>query len=230
MLKAPHFVISDAVALGILVCGALRGDDGIGAATAAHISPSFPKPVTEEDVAAWKANSPFLRTLDPSKSLVLTGIAHLDGGLFATLFDRDTKETHIVTGSANPQGWQIAGIEGDEANPQTVAVKISMPGGEIFPVRFDEGQLKPAQQAPRIPPDQMRRIAEQARNFKDGISGDGFRGPPPPEVAKKLSRLSEEQRRQLIYRIGELRNRGVSSEERQAIFVRMIDRTLQDAR
>jgi hypothetical protein len=173
-------------------------------------------------------NSPFRRPLDLSKSLVLSGIANIDGDLFATLFDRETRETHIVSRSTNPRGWQIVGVDGDRTDLETVTARIAVEGGEVFSVRFDETQLKPEPSSlPAIPREQAERIAEQARNYREGISGDGFRGPPPPEIADKLSKLSEEHRKRLIYEMEKMRNRGASSEERRAAFVRMVDRALR---
>lgn len=74
------------------------------------------------------------------------------------------------------------------------------------------------------------RSSSSSSNYREGISGDGFRGPPPPEVVEKMSRLSEDQRERLIKHMAELRERGVSSEERRGMFVRLLDRALQERR
>ena len=188
----------------------------------------LPVAVTRENFAALMASSPFRRPLDLSKSLVLSGIGNIDGELFATLFDRETRETHIVSRSSNPRGWQIVGVDGDRADLETVTARIAVEGGEVFSVRFDETQLKPEpSRLPAIPREQADRIAQQARNYREGISGDGFPGPPPREIADKLSKLSEENRKRLIYEMEKMRNRGASSEERRQTFVRLVDRALR---
>ena len=46
----------------------------------------------------------------------------------------------------------------------------------------------------------------------------------------QLSRLNEDIRGRLIYQISEMRNRGVSSEERQKAFADKVDRALQTRR
>ena len=64
-----------------------------------------------------------------------------------------------------------------------------------------------------------------------GISGDGYRGRPRPnELVEKLSKLNDDIRGRLIYQLGEMRSRGVSSEERQKAFVEMVDRAVQSRR
>lgn len=226
----PAFVFVMSLAGALACLHAAPGEEGDGVAPEAVFS-DVPTPVTEENFAALKASSPFRRPLDLSKSLVLSGIARIDGDLFATLLDRETRETHIVSRSTNPQGWQIVGVDGDQTDLETVTAQISVAGGEVFSVRFDETQLKPEpRRMPRMSEEQARRVADQAKNYKRGISGDGFRGPPPPEITEKLSKLSEDQRKRLIYEMGEMRNRGVSSEERRTAFTRMVDRALKQRR
>ena len=58
----------------------------------------------------------------------------------------------------------------------------------------------------------------------------GPAGTAPPEIVAKLSRLSEEQRKRLIYEMNLMRKRGASSEERRQVFVRKVDRALQERR
>ncbi|MFT5470921.1 MAG: hypothetical protein ACI8UO_006054 [Verrucomicrobiales bacterium] len=192
--------------------------------------PGAPEPVTEADFAELKANSPFIRSLNLSDSLVLTGIARIDGRVFATVRDRESKEIMVLSEAANKDGWRIVSLDGDRANLDSMTAQISAGGGGVFSIRFDQQQLAPKGVRTRIPPEQAARIAQAARDYRRGISGDGFRGAPPPELADKLSKLSEDQRGNLIYEIGEMRNRGVSSEERQKVFVQMVDRALRDRR
>jgi hypothetical protein len=196
----------------------------------APLPADLPAPLTEEDFRTLKTRSPFLRPLDLSRTLALTGIAEIAGEPVATLYDRESKATHVVTRSSGPQGWMIVGIDGDRTQPETVAARISV-AGEIVSVRFDAAQLNPAPSVPgpaaNLSREQREQVASDARNFREGISGDGFRGPPPPEVVAKLSRLSQEQRERIIGVIAEMRGRGAGSEERQQTFLRLVDRALQ---
>lgn len=197
-------------------------------------SPFAPDPVTEEDFAALKANSPFLRPLDLSRTLVLVGLAEVDGKPIATLRNRETKETVVISGKSNPQGWQLVGVEGDQTSLETLSAQIAVAGGEVVTIRFDETQINPGPGSvligPKVPASQAKRIAAEARNYRRGISADGFPGAPPKELADKFGRLSEEQRGRLIYQMGQLRSKGVSSEERQKIFTGLVNRALPRTR
>jgi hypothetical protein len=194
-----------------------------------------PVPVSEGDFAALTTNSPFLRSLDLSQSLILTGIARIEEDLYATLFDRESRETHVVSKSANGQGWRMVEVTGKTSDLETVTARIAVAGGEVFTVRFDENQLKPGEGKPGGGPGGGPGQASSnspAANYKEGIRGDGFRGPPPPEIVEKMSKMSEEQREKMILRIQEIREKNpeISSEERRTIFNRMLDRELEGQR
>lgn len=208
------------------------GEEDEDVRSVAIVSFDLPAPLTAQHFAALKSHSPFLRSLDLSKTLVLTGVARLDGELVATLFNRENKTTQVVSQSANAQGWRLVGVEGDQQRLESMTAQIAVSGGEVISVRFDPGQVRLAlkNNGPRIPADQADYIAQQARNYRQGISGDGHRGPPPPELVKKLSQLSEKQRGVVIYQIREMRNKGVSSEDRQKAIAQMADRALQQGR
>lgn len=195
-----------------------------------------PAPVGGEDFAPLVQTSPFLRSLDLSQSLQLTGVARINGELVATLRDRESKKTHLVSRDANDKGWRMVKVEGEQGQLETVTAEIAMAGGETFALRFDETQLRPTEVPipggkgstnPGGPGGQPPRYA----NFREGISGDGFRGPPPPELVKKLEQLNDSTRDRIIQQISEIRERGnVGSEERQKIFTRMVDEALQQRR
>lgn len=195
-----------------------------------------PSAVVESDYAALFRESPFRRPLDLSESMVLTGLARVGEEMVATLRERETKKTLVVSGDAdaNEKGWRIVGIEGDPADLASVVATISHLGEEEFTVRFDRGQLEPPKPTWRnrlqLSPEQQDRVVEQAKNFRQGISGDGYRGPPPRELAEKLSRLSQGQREEIIARVADMRNRGAESEVRQRAIASMVERALQAGR
>jgi len=206
-----------------------EADDADAADTA---STDIPQPLTDEHFADLKENSPFLRSLDHSKTLVLTGVASVNGELVATIFDRESQQTRVVSRTANEQKWQLIDVEGDRQHLEAMTAQVSVAGGEVVSVRFDPAQLKVQARSsgPQIPADQAAYIAEQARNFRDGIRGDGVRGPPAPEVVEKLSKLTEQQRGQVIYQIRQMRDNGASSEDRQATILRLADQALRGTR
>ncbi|MCB1092497.1 MAG: hypothetical protein KDL87_13255 [Verrucomicrobiae bacterium] len=203
----------------------------------AKIFPNGIEPVSASNFEALMASSPFLRSLDLSESLILTGIAKIEGNFFVTLFRRDTKETHIVSDAINPEGMRLVGMNGNQNDLETITAQISLASGEVFSVRFDEGQLKPGEGKPASGSkgggtSGSSNGAPPVSDYRQGISGDGFRGPPPPELVAKLSKLTEERRNQLIQQIRDLRdkNRELSSEDRQVIFTKMVDRALTERR
>jgi hypothetical protein len=217
-------------------CSSGSGEENTGNPSAAGgLFPGGPEPVTAANFEALITNSPFLRSLDLTDTFILTGIAHIEGDLFVTLFQPGTRETRIVSGAANPQGMRLVGVTGDQSDLESVTARISMASGEVFSVRFDERQLKPGEGKPSTGSggggsDRSSSSGPPQRDYREGISGDGFRGAPPPELVKKLSKLNSDTRDRLIREIGELRDKGVSSEERQVIFNRMVDRALEGRR
>ncbi len=218
----------------VMVCHPGAGEEP----HAGGLSAKSPAPVTNEDFSALKASSPFLRSLDLSQSLILTGFARIKGDLFATLFDRETRQTHIVSRSSNEQGWRMVGVDGDQADLGTVTARIAVAGGEVFSVRFDENQLKPGEGKPGGGPNGTGGPGgtpgppSSPSNYREGVSGDGFRGPPPPEIVDKLSRLTDEKREEVIRKIREIRDKNpeLGSEDRQGIFRKMLDRALEERR
>jgi hypothetical protein len=194
--------------------------------------PVLPEALTAQHFAALRSHSPFLRSLDLSKTIVLTGVAQVDGELVATVFDRESKKTQVVSQTTNARGWHLVDVVGDQNRLESMTAQIAVSGGEVISVRFDPSQNKvtPKASGPKIPADQAEYIAAQARNYRQGISGDGHRGPPPAELVKKLSQLSEQQRGAVIYQIREMRNKGVSNEDRQKAIVQLADRALQQRR
>jgi len=220
----------------LLACVGLSGavaQEFVSAETSA-----IPAPVTAEDFAALKTSSPFLRCLDLSQTLKLTGVARIEGQLYATLVDRDSKKTHLVTQAANPEGWRMVAVAGNQADLTTVTAEIAMASGEVFAVRYDETQLHPPESRPGTPggsqggPQRGPDGRPVYANFREGISGDGFRGPPPPEMVAKLEKLDEKARDRLIQGIREYRDKNpdVSSEDRQKLFTRMVDEELRRKR
>jgi len=136
-----------------------------------------PLPALETDFAALQTNSPFRRSLNLSDSLILTGIANIEGNLFATLLDRKSKETHIVSGAANAQGWRMVGVAGSQSELESMTAQISLAGGEVFSVRFDEQQLKPGEAKPGGGSNGGSGSSgdsnSERRDYREGITGDG---------------------------------------------------------
>ncbi len=206
------------------------------------------KTVKSEDFEALLTNSPFTRSLGVSDSLILTGIARVENDVFATLLDTRSMISHLVSKTANAQGWQLVGIRGNAANLQTLAVNIQIAGGEVIAIRYQKPPPKivsgksgigyngvnssngTSENAPPLSSAQAQEAQQAAVNYREGFSSDGYPKEPPPEIVQKLSTLSVGQRENINRQMLELRNKGLGMEERRKIYVDMIDRTSQGRR
>jgi len=216
----------------------------------------LPDRVTSNHFAPLRQHSPFLRTLDLSQSLIITGVARIDDEPVATLLDLETSRTSVVSrNTVSPEGWQLVEVKGDLSDIETLTARIKMAGGsEIFTVRYEKappparggvggtgsgriGNGSPGGGTgphggpdPRVlTPDQLTDARNAARNIREGFKADGYGDNQtiPPEVVSKISRLSVEQREQINVKMYEYRNRGLGMQERQQIYNRMLDQTLE---
>lgn len=130
--------------------------------------PELPAGAAESEFREFLTNSPFTRSLNLSSTLVLTGIATIDGESIATIVDTASKESYVVSADSNSQGWRMVEIEGDRSDLETVTARISVSGGEVIAVRFDDVRLKPGESKPA-----NARGGEGARPDR----GDGERRP-----------------------------------------------------
>lgn len=214
----------------------------------------LPKPVTKENFAALKNQSPFLRSIGLSKSIVLTGIARMEEGVFATLFDLETRESYLVGKKANPEGWQLVGINGDQSNLETLTARVKIAGSEVVSIRYEKLSAKVFNSGvsiyrgrkrrgdgtgPHGGPDPRMLTQEQmtdakngARNYHDGFKADGYADNTklPASTIAKLSKLSTQQREKINVKMYEYRNRGLGMPERQKIYENMLDKTVRSSR
>ena len=101
----------------------------------------LPQPFDSNAAQALLDNSPFTRSLNLSDSLALTGIAYVDGKPMATLVNKTTKESYVVSEEPDVHGWRLAETKASTHLQQT-QVKI-MIGAETVTVRYGEIQLAP---------------------------------------------------------------------------------------
>ncbi len=188
-----------------------------------------PAAIVAEDFSALKGQSPFLRSLNLSDLLILTGFADVEGERVATVMNKETKETYVVSTQTNSQGWKMVEMKSD-GDLETVAAKIAIDGGEVVTVRYAEFQLKPGESKPAAGPSTEPNggpTAILAASRRGG--GRSERRGPPPEIREKMGRLSEDQRRQLFDQMRELRERNpfMSREESGKAFGESLDRMLK---
>ncbi len=183
--------------------------------------PGMPLTITESDFKSLQSNSPFTRSLNLSDSLILTGIAKIGEETIATLVDKKTKESYVVSANANAQGWRMIEVAGDQSDLEKMTAKISVAGGEVISVRFDENQLKPGEGKPAAGSSSGER-REEGR-------GDGRRGGPSTEFREKMSQLTEEQRGKLFDKMRQIReaNPDLTREQMGEKFMGMADQLIK---
>ena len=85
-----------------------------------------PSSVDDSDFRSLTAQSPFTRSIDLSDSLILTGIATVNESRVATLLNKETKETYVVSSKANSQGWKMVELK-EDSDLEKVSAKESNP-------------------------------------------------------------------------------------------------------
>lgn len=145
--------------------------------------PETPEAPSESDFAALRKTSPFTRVLSLSETYALRGVAKIDEKQVATLYNRETKKTIVVT----PEGDNELGLALVEVVPaselEEVAAKISFAG--------DEAELKYA----------LDEIFPQPGASGRDRGRRGRRGPSPQDIERYKS-LSEENQGKLREYIG----------------------------
>tara|TARA_R110000850_G_scaffold20717_3_gene61495 strand:+ start:1666 stop:2325 length:660 start_codon:yes stop_codon:yes gene_type:complete len=182
----------------------------------------LPEPVGSEDFEALSELSPFTRPLNLSETLALTGFARIGEQSLITLRDHESKQSHLVSADSNDQGWKLVDVSGEDGpRPEAMLAEISVPGGEVVEIRFDENQ---------IDPEHMR---ERAGGKNSGPLRDN-RLPPSKEdrekwghyVKERMSKMSEGQRKQVGQIMKDkMHSSGSQMSDRQKgeMFVRILD-------
>lgn len=171
-----------------------------------------------DDYASLKGQSPFLRSLNLSDSLILTGFANTGTGQIATIINKETKETYVISDQPNSQGWKMVELRADP-DIEKASVKVAIDNGEVVTIRHTDLKLKPGETKPAAGPSteingSPTAIMESKRRR------NGWRGGPSPEIREKLDKLTEAQRSELFQKMHVLRQERpeMSWEERGKIF------------
>ncbi len=215
----------------------------------------LPSPVTEENFAALTESSPFLRTVNVSGTVVLTGLARIEGRSVAALVDVETNTSYLVTeGETSADGWQLMEVTGDPKDVESLTARVKVGSGEVVSIRYEKSPppgkgtrnvmvsnrigngTKGGGTGPHggpdpkvLTPDQLADAKRGARDIRGGFQADGYgdNEKVPDHVVSKLSRLSVEQRESVNVKMFEYRNRGLGMKERQGIYNRLLDQQLQ---
>jgi hypothetical protein len=192
------------------------GDSSDSPAGSSMGADDLPRAIGGADFREFMENSPFTRALNLSDSLILTGVARMDGKTVATLMNMETKETYVISDVPNPQGWKMVEITG-KGDLETVTAKISVAGGEVVTVRFDENRIKPGEARPA-----SGTGSGSVRPGGGSSSGetDEERRKRYAEIREKMGKMSEDQKDKMR-KIMEKRmqeNPNMSREERGQVF------------
>ena len=180
-----------------------------------------PRPVETGDFGALTSQSPFSRSINLSDALILTGIAMVDQDQVATLLNKETKETFVVSSRLNAQGWKMVELKKDE-DLEKVSAKVSIDGGEVVTVRYSEWALKPGESRPG---GGVMEVGQPAGSGGGPGKGGKSDGRDSSEMREKMMQLSDEQRSKMFQKMMELRqkNPNMSSDERREAMTRMME-------
>lgn len=149
---------------------------------------AIPPAPGDSDFESLRKASPFTRVLSLTETYQLRGIASLEEMQVATLYNRQTEKTVVVTSAEeNEQGITLV-----EVSPSWrlngVTAKFAFAGEEVE-LKYDEAQLSPQ-------PREGKR-GDGHRSHKDGE----HRGPSPQDM-ERFKSLSDENRQKLREYIG----------------------------
>jgi hypothetical protein len=75
-----------------------------------NVDDDLPQPINEQDTAELLMHSPFTRNLNLEDSLQLTGVAYVDGKPVATVYNRETRQSFVVSDQPNASGWSLKDV------------------------------------------------------------------------------------------------------------------------
>jgi hypothetical protein len=133
--------------------------------------PDLPQPLDLQAAQPMLESSPFTRPLDLSDSLMLTGIAYVQGKPVATVADKATRQSYLVSEEPNAQGWKLAGASASN-EPRRSQVKLLVGTEEVI-IHYNDSQLTPTSNksvfASRFPTEEE--VTRKDENGKPYISG-----------------------------------------------------------
>jgi hypothetical protein len=119
------------------LCAVMSASPSRSAETKAP-DPDLPQPLDLKATQSLLQSSPFTRALNLSDQLALTGIAYVQGKPVATLVDKTTKKSYLVSETPNAEGWRLA--EANASNEiKRSEIKIII-GTETVTIRYSDTQ------------------------------------------------------------------------------------------
>ncbi len=180
------------------------------------LDPELPQAFDANVAQTLLENPPFTRSINLSDSLVLTGIAYIEGKPVATIFDKSTKASYVVSEEPNSQGWKLAETNATTELKRTQA-KI-MIGGETVTIRYAAIQPSSQQNDPN----------REGRNGRTG-GGDSSRHEykrPSEEDISRYKALSDQAREKFHSALRDSREKmmAMAPEDRSAYVKTVFDK------
>ncbi len=121
----------------------VSGEESSVAVVAVNVEIALPQPVTSRHFQAVFDHSPFTRSLNLPGSLVLSGVAEVNGQTVATLIDTINGRSMAISGVPNHQGWKLIQLQRQDDLEVAVAT-VSIEGGEEIRVYYNKEQVQNA--------------------------------------------------------------------------------------
>lgn len=178
--------------------------------------PDLPQPFNPDGITKMLKTSPFNRSVNLSDSLVLTGVAYVQGKPMATLLDKESKQTYVVSDEPNASGWTLTEAP-HTTDIKRMQVKVNV-AGEIVTIRHDNDAQEETMKKHKLTPGgstssgDNRGSSSSDRGFKRDHRG------PPPEVIQRFQNLSDGAKDKLRKHFEENKERltNMNPEERRA--------------
>jgi hypothetical protein len=192
-------------------------------APASAPDPDLPQPFDANVVAPVVQSSPFTRMVNMSDNLVLTGIANIQGKPVATIYNKETKESYVVSEEPNIQGWKLnEAMQTPDITRSQAKITI---GGEVVSVRYDSTVMT----AENMKKDKKDRGQGGGRG--EGEGGDRLRRSgrgPSDEDRKRYESLSdgskEKFRNMMREKFSDEKFRNAPEDERRNLIKREFER------
>lgn len=148
--------------------------------------PVLPLAVESSHFEHLLTHSPFVRTLNLAETFALRGIAEINGEQVATLFNRETNKSVVVTASrANAERMQLKSVT--EAESLTGISALIAVAGEEVELKFEPERIAP------LPKNPKGTGPGSSGKSPGGSGGEERRGPSPQDVERYKSLPPEKQ-------------------------------------
>ncbi len=160
---------------------------------AAETDPDLPQPFDPSTLATLVESSPFNRAINPSDTLILTGLAYVGGKPIAHLLDSETKKTHVVSEKPNHDGWVLVdALPARDFKRAQVTIRI---GGEEVTIRSNATAAADARKSNNGAPPPPPSSSDRGRGPSEGDRGYSRdrRGPSKEDIERFQSMSQEAQ-------------------------------------